>query len=414
MDLLERFSSYCFRRRLRFFVDSGTLLGIVRHRAIIHWDYDVDLGMHTADYQRLVQEFDNPPGLRLALDWYEEPDACLCVVPEGSLAEGHPFLDVCAYAPDGRALMSDALQRKWPLDLWRRTHTERSWTYDFGIDAVEPLVGLPAWCDLFHAPAGWQGRLDRHYDSWHARPESLARAARDLPFDPAVPAVRLIPEYAKLADGFRETGGLRPFVVRECPGFDLDAQRLGDALCREPSRLRGYFFDGPKETDERIPLLDPAETWQRFRAGTLEVNVTESTVTLLPRTALPRALHDALDPGDEYALSYVLTPDRTETPFHWDRKEGGGYLHLIEGEKFWWFVPGGEGEMEGLWGRSMTDILTSDGFRLWGRVEVVHQRAGDLVVFPVGWCHRVRTHRAALGVGGYLRVPAATIAPRSS
>ena len=77
-------------------------------------------------------------------------------------------------------------------------------------------------------------------------------------------------------------------------------------------------------------------------------------------------------------------------------------MYLTRGEKYWMFIREGEADQESLWGRTMTDIISAEGFRHWGRVEVIHQRAGDLVVFPVGWCHRVLTYDAALGVGGYL------------
>ena len=206
MQLLERFAQYCFRRDLSFFVDSGTLLGVVRHRAIVPWDYDVDLGMGRSEYQRLVNEFDDPPGLRLDHSAYDQPDATLCVVPPPPLGPDDPYLDIVRYEPDGRSTMSEPLQRRWPLDMWRAHHDERSWS-------LRLRPGRPRFAGRLRvvrpaARSHWLARRLVAHDSWHARPESLARCA-DLPFDPLAPAVMLARPTGAQA-GLADTRGERP------------------------------------------------------------------------------------------------------------------------------------------------------------------------------------------------------------
>jgi hypothetical protein len=112
MDLLERFAQHCFRRDVAFAVDSGTLLGVVRHRAVIPWDYDVDLGILRAEFVRLCNGFGDQTELRLDFDAYGEPDAAICVVPPGPSADDAPFLDLVIYEPDGRSTMTETLQRR--------------------------------------------------------------------------------------------------------------------------------------------------------------------------------------------------------------------------------------------------------------------------------------------------------------
>jgi len=53
--LLDEFARICRENNLRWFVDSGTLLGTVRHGGFIPWDDDIDVIMPREDYNRLNQ-----------------------------------------------------------------------------------------------------------------------------------------------------------------------------------------------------------------------------------------------------------------------------------------------------------------------------------------------------------------------
>lgn len=53
LNLLISFDSFCKEHNLRYSLDSGTLLGAVRHKGFIPWDDDVDLSMPRPDYERL-------------------------------------------------------------------------------------------------------------------------------------------------------------------------------------------------------------------------------------------------------------------------------------------------------------------------------------------------------------------------
>ena len=66
LNLLVQFDSFCREHGLRYSLDSGTLLGAVRHKGFIPWDDDVDVNMPRPDYERLLSlESELPEGLHL-------------------------------------------------------------------------------------------------------------------------------------------------------------------------------------------------------------------------------------------------------------------------------------------------------------------------------------------------------------
>ena len=51
LDLLRKFISVCEKYDLKYFVDAGTLLGVIRHNGFIPWDDDIDIVMPREDCQ---------------------------------------------------------------------------------------------------------------------------------------------------------------------------------------------------------------------------------------------------------------------------------------------------------------------------------------------------------------------------
>lgn len=52
--LLDVFVEICKEYNLKYFLDSGTLLGAVRHQGFIPWDDDIDVGMPVDDFKRFL------------------------------------------------------------------------------------------------------------------------------------------------------------------------------------------------------------------------------------------------------------------------------------------------------------------------------------------------------------------------
>lgn len=92
-DMLKMFDAFCRKNGITYYLAYGTLLGAIRYKGFIPWDDDVDVLVPRADYNRLLNLFQDDETYRLFAfekdDNYLYPFAKICNMTTRKVESGY-------------------------------------------------------------------------------------------------------------------------------------------------------------------------------------------------------------------------------------------------------------------------------------------------------------------------------------
>lgn len=99
LEILDVVATFCEEHNIQYWLDSGTLLGAIRHKGYIPWDDDIDIGMLRPDFEVFMRTF-NTENSRYHFIC-NELDAS-CSYPYGKVLDTETVL----YEPDEKGIRS--------------------------------------------------------------------------------------------------------------------------------------------------------------------------------------------------------------------------------------------------------------------------------------------------------------------
>lgn len=158
VEMLDFLHGFCEEHDITYYLDSGTLLGAVRHKGFIPWDDDIDLVLTRADYTKLIKALDKEKGRYRILSSDTAPNYSY---PFAKVVDTHTILkEQEALDIDGLGVYIDL----FPLDHLPEGKTRR-WFFHERLYYTKLFWGA----SVIHNPEWVQKSLKNRIIFWYAK-----------------------------------------------------------------------------------------------------------------------------------------------------------------------------------------------------------------------------------------------------
>ena len=130
LEMLKDIDQVCKKHDIQYFLDSGTLIGAVRHKGFIPWDDDLDIGMLREDYEKFCkvaqdelgeryfwQTWDTDPNYPVPFGKVRKRGTLYVETKSKELKENGFYIDVLPYdyAPNNAKERERIRKKQWLL-----------------------------------------------------------------------------------------------------------------------------------------------------------------------------------------------------------------------------------------------------------------------------------------------------------